>query len=379
MLGDCRTKAALRRSLATLPKTLDKTYERILCAISEADSRYAVTILQWVMFSFLPLSLDQVAEIAAIDVKNERIFDPDDVLEDPYDILSISPGLFTIVQDQTSCEPRLCLMLAHYSVKEYLLSDRIRESPAALYSMRDSACHDAITQGCLGYLLQFQEAEFQETDYLSSHCSKFKLRNYCATYWVRHAERGDDETEGYSKLAMKLLSKENLAYRNWLRFAEHASYYDDTIPRIRLSLGIVWDPWPSVPTPLYAVSHFDLSKIVRLLIDRGDDINEMSAYFGSALTVAVNYRQERIAKLLVEKGADVNSYHWLQLGTVWRVSTPLLSAVWQWKKGGLDERFVRLLVEHGAESTHGSAYEDEFPEDVKWILQGNSGIRKWPP
>jgi len=372
MLGDCRSKAAIRKSLATLPQTLDKTYERILCRISEADLRYAMNILQWLAFSFEPLLLDQVAEIAAIDINHEPIFDPDDVLEDPSDILSICPGLITL-SIESCCEQRAHVTLAHYSVKEYLLSDRIREGPAALYSMRDSACHDAITQGCLGYLLQFQEP-----DYASSPCiHKFRLRNYCALYWVRHAERADEETGGYSKLAMELLSEGNPAYLNWLEIAMKFKYHTG-MP------GDWWvrelwhtPPWDFPPSPLYTASHFDLSKIVRLLIDRGADINEMSGYLGNALIGAVHCRQERITKLLIEKGADVNAYCSLAGGS--RIPTPLLRAVRQWEDGDSDKRFVRLLVEHGAEIVpHGSADDDKFREYVNLILQGNSVIGKQP-
>lgn len=57
MLGECRSKASLRRSLATLPPTLDKTYDRILSSISEVDSQYAIPILQWLAFSARPLSI----------------------------------------------------------------------------------------------------------------------------------------------------------------------------------------------------------------------------------------------------------------------------------------------------------------------------------
>ncbi|KAF1977277.1 hypothetical protein BU23DRAFT_453456 [Bimuria novae-zelandiae CBS 107.79] len=44
-LAKCRNRATLRKALATLPLTLDQTYERILSAISEADSEYAIRIV----------------------------------------------------------------------------------------------------------------------------------------------------------------------------------------------------------------------------------------------------------------------------------------------------------------------------------------------
>ncbi|KAF1352920.1 hypothetical protein EJ07DRAFT_158930 [Lizonia empirigonia] len=46
-LGKCRNRAMLRKALTALPPTLDKTYDRILCAIAAEDAEYAVHMLQW--------------------------------------------------------------------------------------------------------------------------------------------------------------------------------------------------------------------------------------------------------------------------------------------------------------------------------------------
>jgi hypothetical protein len=45
-LGKCCNRAMLRKSLATLPRTLDQTYDRILTRIGEEYSKYAMRILQ---------------------------------------------------------------------------------------------------------------------------------------------------------------------------------------------------------------------------------------------------------------------------------------------------------------------------------------------
>ena len=57
----------LRKSLATLPRTLDQTYDRILIAIGEEYSEYAMRILQWLTFSARPLSVEEVAERSAAE------------------------------------------------------------------------------------------------------------------------------------------------------------------------------------------------------------------------------------------------------------------------------------------------------------------------
>ena len=133
----------LRKSLVTLPPTLDQTYDRILSAISKEDAEYAMRILQWLTFSARPLSVEEIAEVVAIDVARDPAFDRDEVLEDPLEALNICSSLVTITTnevDRRSGSAQRIVALAHYSVQEYLVSDRIRQGLAKQYSMQETAC-----------------------------------------------------------------------------------------------------------------------------------------------------------------------------------------------------------------------------------------------
>lgn len=171
-LAKCRNRAMLRESLATLPKTLDQTYDRILSAISEDDCKFAMRILQWLTFSARPLSVGEIAQIVAIDVARDPAFDPDEVLEDPLEALNICSSLVTVTKNEAkgprSPSGQHIIALAHYSVQEYLVSDRIKQGSAKLYSMQEIECHNAIAKGCLKYLIELQEL------------SKKKSREICA-------------------------------------------------------------------------------------------------------------------------------------------------------------------------------------------------------
>jgi hypothetical protein len=90
----------LRKSLATLPQTLDQTYDRILCAISDEYSDYAMRILKWLTFSARPLSIEEVAEAVAIDVARDPAFDRDEVLEDPLEAMNICSSLVTVTTNR---------------------------------------------------------------------------------------------------------------------------------------------------------------------------------------------------------------------------------------------------------------------------------------
>jgi hypothetical protein len=127
-----------RKSLATLPPTLDAKYERILCAIDESDSQYATRILQWLAFSRRPLKIEEVSELVAINPKGNPAFEPDEVLEDPWEVLNICSSLVSIYTVDEHKEwydyqsAGEVVLSAHYSAKEYLISERCPQSQAKL-------------------------------------------------------------------------------------------------------------------------------------------------------------------------------------------------------------------------------------------------------
>ncbi|KAF1947366.1 hypothetical protein EJ02DRAFT_508159 [Clathrospora elynae] len=149
-------RAMLRESLATLPQTLDQRYERILSAISEEYSEYAMRILQWLTSSARPLSVEEIAEVVAIDVARDPAFNRDELLEDPLEALDICSSLVTVTKNEADGRsgpaPQI-IALAHYSIPEYLVSDRIKQGSAKQYSMREAECHNATTRGSLKYLI----------------------------------------------------------------------------------------------------------------------------------------------------------------------------------------------------------------------------------
>jgi len=57
----------LRKAQAELPPTLDETYDRILCAIDNDHSTYALRILHWLAFSARPLLIEEIVEVVAIE------------------------------------------------------------------------------------------------------------------------------------------------------------------------------------------------------------------------------------------------------------------------------------------------------------------------
>ena len=151
-LSRCRTLAELASCLSSLPKSLDATYERILAQICEEDTLRAKTAIQWLAFNLAEdsqLSLEVLAD--ASTSRPDSLFNVNDRLQFPQDILSILSSLVTTSNDGDT----VMVYLAHFSVKEYLLSSRLRQSPLNDFSISELSCHANIAEACLHYQLLF--------------------------------------------------------------------------------------------------------------------------------------------------------------------------------------------------------------------------------
>ena len=90
-LTKCQTKTDLKRQLADLPQGLDKTYDQILLGINEKDHGCAKTFLQWLSFAVRPLTLEELAATAAVELcaENGPEYKFDKELQDIKDVLKI--------------------------------------------------------------------------------------------------------------------------------------------------------------------------------------------------------------------------------------------------------------------------------------------------
>jgi len=321
-LGNCLNRSLLRKALKTLPSTLDKTYERILNNINNEYSEYAIRILQWLAFSERPLSIHEIAEVVAIDTSRDPEFDPEEVLEDPLDALKICSSLVTT--RKTSSFRRLYhgvqrmedVVLAHYSVKEFLLSDRIQQGPAARYGLQAAVCHKALAMACLGYLNQFQNTDA----IMTKRFQDFMLARYSAKYWHVHALKTGDQTAEADRLVLRLLSIENRACLNWIRI------HDPDVLKNK----------SRIPKPLYYASLLGLEKAVSSLLAQGADVKAIGGTHHDALQASIIRGHENIVKILLSAGADVNA----RSGDYWN----LLRCAMECRNEGI----VKILLEAGA-------------------------------
>lgn len=139
VIRECKKTKLLRTALKTLPKTLDETYERILFNIPDDYIEDVRRVLQCLICAFEPLDIQEVAELVAIDTA-KPYYHPEGRYSTPRELLSVCSGLVSTRTSKRGGGSAWSsgfdieeLRLAHFTVKEYLVSDRVSLGPASKY------------------------------------------------------------------------------------------------------------------------------------------------------------------------------------------------------------------------------------------------------
>ncbi|KAL8935840.1 MAG: hypothetical protein Q9216_005232 [Gyalolechia sp. 2 TL-2023] len=385
-LSACRSLNKLRQTLDTLPTTLGGTYDRILCNIDPMFKRETLHILQWLVYSKRPLTIEEVAELVAFDIDGEQKFDAANRLADVEEVLDLCPSLIlctmpdgvngeqsdqavdgdSIDQDTggmiTASKRKLPIIrIAHFTVKEYLISDHIRQGPAAFFSISEDISHLRIAETCLSCLLLYEKDSFVDRE---TFATQFPVAEYSACYWLSHfKEARRVVNESHNKYAAKLFLNER-KFNNWkalcdlhprfqlrgqgssLYYAVLTGSYDLVEALLRLRTNPDWgeetmpDTCCASPArdqrqnqcchagdytrigtnthinatgedrfdPLQTAAWFGWMDIVELLLMYGANPNvyRRGIAVGSALCYAAQYGSIDTVRLLLDNGADIH-------------------------------------------------------------------------
>jgi ankyrin repeat protein len=383
-----------------MPMDLDQTYERILDSIQDSYFKEVRAALSWLAFSTKPLTVAELAEACSIrynvdddDTKPSLEEGELDALVGLFDVMSS----IILVGNPTSDDPLHAfdqpkienkvrggeplpkkydpscytqkVRLAHFSVKEYLVSSRLQLSHPRLsrYAFKDMDAHWLLSQNCCAYLLWFlnlPELKIwidEERDVimkkiprinarrtLTDFTPAYPLLSHACLQWVKHqtlAENGANRFLTYGNLHVKILGDKRTRFA-WLRLVADTHADINTESRIDIATAVErwavtdnWDDGYDGTKALYWASVIGLKHTALFLGDRASqqEVCNTGGDFHTALHATAYLGYETIMDMLVAKGADVNCMAHV-------LGTPLQAAA----RNG-NEKLVNTLIANGAD------------------------------
>jgi len=354
---------SIRRVLDELPATLDGTYERTLLGINKHARDYARCLLQCLVISIRPRRVEELAELFAIP--SDRDTTPEFNIEwRPEDPEAFIRSTCSTLVDIVHIKGNKVVQFSHFSVREYLTSDRIANSaPVSHFHVLPKPAHTLLARACLSVLSQLDHT----IDKANIH--NFPLASYAAEHWVDHARFEDvssDIRHGMDCLFDR--NKPHLAAWIWLYDVENSErrycpplsptrpnavpLYFAALCGFRDLAERLLDAHPQdlhaqggyyYETPLHAAINKGYLSVVLLLLERGADVESQDRHGRTALYTASSLGYAEVVQSLIAWNADLNvTYHDWEgiLNKVRR--TPLLVAS---RNGRLE--CARVLLEHG--------------------------------
>ena len=315
------------RALSELPTSLDETYEHVLKEIVTANQHHAYRLLQCLTVASRPLRVEELAEILALDFDRTKEGIPE-LKEDwrwrdqQEAVLSTCSSLIAVVD---SGRHRV-VQFSHFSVKEFLTSDRLGASGADIsqFYIPLGSAHTVIARACLGVLLR-SDAGVDGTKAKNSS----PLAKYAARHWVDHAQFGKT-----SKIVedgiRRLFDLAEPHFTSWLKLFDIDSRWDNyvgynsNIPR---------------GSPLYYASLCGFRDLAAHLIAKHPQhVHARVGQNRSPLAAALRNEHLHVAELLFQHSANV--------GTTGDVNRTLLHAASV--NGAVD--IGQWLLAHGADA-----------------------------
>ena len=392
MLQQCLPQS-LRQTLDELPESLDGTYERVMMEIMRANQSHAYRMLQCLAVAIRPLSVAELAEILAFDFNNAK--GPGGIpklnsnwrWEDHEQaVLSTCSSLVTVVPNRGSP----IVQFSHFSVKEFLMSDRLATSRGDIsqYHISLLDAHTLFARASLAVLLRDPDA--------NGHVDGVVLAGYAAVHWTSHA-RVENVASQLRDAMEDIFNPDKPYFEAWLQLHNIDNEHSNLFPNMPDSepgasplyyaalcgfhelveqLVLKYPQYASARggvcgTALHSASYKGHLQVVLYLLRRGVDVNVRDSGKDTPFLLASWQGHTDVAQCLLEHGADMELRDQFD-------KTPLILAV---ENGSLDA--VQFLLEHHADvnsqdedgktplhrSIHASGFKADRPKITLLLLK----------
>ena len=355
--------ASVRRTLAELPETLDATYERILHEIPKSNQTHAHRLLQCLTVSVRPLGVEELAEILAVDFNSsEGIPKLNEALrweDQEQALLSACSSLIVVIKDENKYSR--VVQFSHFSVKEFLTSDRLAMSKmdaSRYHHILLEPAHTIMARTCLSVLLRLDP-------HIDSVINHFPLAQYAGEHFGDHVEFESVLSHILDEVDY-LLDPDKSHFAVWvricpLRHIPDSSSQQDVIPLYyvvaRGYRGLVDYLISKRPddvnvrgnygTPLHAALDKARADVAQLLLEYCVDVNVRDYHGRTPLHLAAYHGLLGVTRTLVERNADISARDNFGNTTLYRTMSQCHAQTEITRDGCLD--VAKFLLDHGAD------------------------------
>ncbi|KAJ7269782.1 ankyrin repeat-containing domain protein [Mycena rebaudengoi] len=344
-LSRCKRQNELNRVIENLPTDLFGVYDRFIQRIRTDDFIYVAAIFRWLLFGAHSWpTLAMLADAVSFDFSDptHHTYDPTLRNDHANTIPEWLEGLVTVTADRWGQ-----FALAHSSVQDYLLSAPFAEKFKCDLSLGPS--HTFLAQSCIGGLLHFADHPFSQS-------TSFPLAKYAAKWWCHHLLRSQDRAVLFVD-AMRLLENGSEQY-NALIFLQNNGGKERLSPlELCAEEGYVegvcalLENGVTMGRVLQSAAFGGHVAMVRLLLEKGANIDLHDAECATALHIASRKGHIEIVRLLLERGAGVNIYDSQDETALFAIATSFIDPT----PGHVE--IVRLLLAAGADANaHNEGY-----------------------
>ncbi|VUC23020.1 unnamed protein product [Clonostachys rosea] len=339
-----KSKRQLDRLLSSLPRSLDKTYERMLLNINEEYIEDASRVLSLLTCAKRPLTVLEVIEAVAVELGDSPALNPDGRLLDGDEILRLCPGFLELAACSRS--GKTTVRISHFSVQEYLESERLHPTLARFKVHRPEA-HAQIASICLTYLMEPQGSN-------ATSSTEYPLRDYSTTAWHQHYRDADSNLHQVEDQAMRFFQLTGSAFRIWAKdYSGSARLVSPVFYASYLGLA-------SLLSRLLEERRSNCSIYRKRLPDIDTYINAQNGRDGTALQAASKQGHEAVVRILLGEGANVNTVNpqdpdYSRAIRTRAVYGPgIYATALEAASAEGHEEVVRLLLDHGAKIDNGN-------------------------
>ncbi|KAL5002549.1 hypothetical protein BDV10DRAFT_191363 [Aspergillus recurvatus] len=303
-LKKAKNQIQLDKCLHSLPRDLDETYERILCSIDEMYTEDVRRILTVLCVAKRPLTVKELVDAHAVDLTEPPHLDREGRSYDQDDLIDICLGLIEVAEIGEENEEKTSIArIAHFSVQEYLESDRVLQQQAMEFAIQKERANLEMAQICLAYLL---EPELSNSPLDETRLTEFPLAHFAAMHWLNHFRGASGMGLAAEGLILRLFVDKAKPFLTWVQLHDLDMEWDTSVDLDRAV--------ENIPSPVYYASLLGLESVLNALIvslekptDIGNILNAQGGRYGNALQAASARGHEKIVQTLLDQGADVNT------------------------------------------------------------------------